>query len=85
MTELIVEFLKEINIGQLIAVAGMFWFFYSRLDNKMNEKFGKIDSKIDDMNLKMAEMDKRLYGIETVLHMKDCCVLKQDQNLKRVE
>lgn len=31
------------------------------------------------------EIDKRLYGIETVLHMKDCCVLKQDQNLKKAE
>lgn len=31
------------------------------------------------------EIDKRLYGIETVLHMKDCCVLKQDQNMKRAE
>jgi len=31
------------------------------------------------------EIDKRLYGIETVLHMKDCCVLKQDHNLKKVD
>lgn len=33
----------------------------------------------------LHEIDKRLYGIETVLHMKDCCILKQDQSLKKVE
>ena len=41
--------------------------------------------KIDEVNVKISEVDKRLYGIETVLHMKDCCILKQDQNLKKVE
>lgn len=33
----------------------------------------------------MHEIDKRLYGIETVLHMKDCCVLNKDQKLKKAE
>lgn len=45
----------------------------------------KLDSKLDPILTEIRELDKRLYGIETVLHMKDCCVLKQDQNLKKVE
>lgn len=34
---------------------------------------------------KISDIDKRLYGVETLLHMKDCCVLKQDQNLRKAE
>lgn len=41
--------------------------------------------KLDSLQHATAELDKRLYGIESVLHMKDCCVLKQDQNLKKAE
>lgn len=64
----------------------------SRLNNKIDDiktDLGKrVDhqgKKIDEINVKLAEVDKRLYGIETVLHMKDCCVLKQDQNLRKAE
>ena len=66
------------------------------LDNRINSLDGKIDrneakfaarldSKLDPILVEIRELDKRLYGIETVLHMKDCCVLKQDQNLKKAE
>jgi hypothetical protein len=62
------------------------------LGNRMCDQNKKIDQvkddlgkRIDEVNVKIAEVDKRLYGIETVLHMKECCVLKQDQQLKKVD
>ena len=53
-----------------------------RLEAKFN---AKLDAKLDPIQHAINDLDKRLYGIETVLHMKDCCVLKQDQNLKKAE
>ena len=55
------------------------------LGKRIDETSAALGKRIDETNMKIAEIDKRLYGIETVLHMKDCCVLKQDQHLKRVE
>jgi hypothetical protein len=53
-----------------------------RNEAKFNEK---LDAKIDPIQHSLNELDKRVYGIESVLHMKDCCILKQDQNLKKAE
>ncbi len=55
--------------------------FNARLDSKIDP----IQHSIIDLDKRLNELDKRLYGIETVLHMKDCCVLKQDQNLKQAQ
>jgi len=41
--------------------------------------------QVRETNTRVSEIDKRLYGIETVLHMKDCCMLKADQNIKKAE
>ena len=54
-------------------------------ESRLTKRIDDQGKKIDEVNTKVAELDKRLYGIETVLHMKDCCVLKQDQNLKKAE
>ena len=56
-----------------------------KLDKKIDDSSSKADSKDQSIQNSMNELDKRLYGIETVLHMKDCCVLKQDQNLRKAE
>ena len=52
-----------------------------RLDTRMD----RLENKIESVQHTMNDIDKRLYGVEMVLHMKDCCVLKQDQNLKKAE
>ena len=52
---------------------------------KIEDRFTKLEHKIDDVKNHVIDIDKRLYAVETLLHMKDCCILKQDQNLKKVE
>ena len=41
MPDLVKEFLESINISQLLAIGLMFWFFYSRLNTRMD----KIESR----------------------------------------
>ncbi len=41
--EFLLEILDDIEIGHLIAMGLMLWFFYSRLDSKID----KVDAKID--------------------------------------
>lgn len=57
----------------------------ARIDRNEAKFNARLDFKIDPLQHSINEIDKRMYGIETVLHMKDCCVLKSDQNVKKAE
>lgn len=57
----------------------------AKLNAKLDSKFDPLLHSINELDKRINELDKRLYGIETVLHMKDCCILKQDQNLKQAQ
>lgn len=79
-------------IGTGVAIVGLIYGYLRNFRSDINDKFKKIDDRFDKIDLRLHNMqqsindlDKRLYGVETVLHMKDCCVLKQDQNLKKAE
>lgn len=67
--ETIIEIAKEINIGQLIAIGIMFWFFYSRLNGKIE----KLSSKIEDI-------DRRLCRIEGSLSTQGHCLFTKSQS-----
>lgn len=74
MQEIIMEYLKTVNIIELISIGGMFWIFYSRLNKK-------IDGIRSDVNL----VDKRLCRIEGILHAQDCCAIKSANELRKAE
>jgi len=78
MTELILEFIKTLDIGQLIAMTGIGWFFYSRLCKRLD----LLDRRLDRLEEKVSDIDKRLFAVETMLHMKDCCMLKEERHNK---
>ena len=53
----------------LVACIGFTW---SNLSNILD----KIEDKIKDI-------DRRMLAIETILHMKECCMLKDDKQMKK--
>jgi len=63
--------------GQTAILGFIFAFIWNHIS--------KIEKCQQELSNKISDMDKRLYGIETVLHMKECCVLQQDQRLKKAE
>lgn len=80
------------TIGTGIAVVTLIYTFLRNFKADVDSRLGGMDKKLDGMtnelkeiNVKLNDLDRRLYAVETVLHMKDCCVIKQDQNLKKVE
>ena len=52
----------------LSALLGVIWSKITRIEDRL----GKMDEKVNDI-------DKRIFAIETMLHMKDCCALKDDR------
>jgi len=85
MQEQIIKFLENINIGNLICIAGMFWFFYSRLGVKIDKVETKLEKKIDQLDEKVTDIDRRLCRLEGAFSAKECCMIKEDQNLKKAE
>lgn len=52
---------------------------------KMEARFDKIDARFEKIEITINDIDKRVFAIETMFHMKDCCVLKSDSQLKKAE
>jgi hypothetical protein len=68
------DILKGLDIAQLVAIGGIVWFFASG-----------IHAKIDKLDEKVNQIDKRLVAVETLLSVKGCCVLKDTENVKKAE
>lgn len=56
----------------LSAILGVIWGKINHIEDRMI----KIDEKVTDV-------DKRVFAIETMMHMKDCCMLKDDRSSSR--
>lgn len=63
-----IELLKEINIIQIIILFMGAWFFYNRLDNK-----------IDKLGEKVEDIDRRLCRIEGSLSTHGHCLFSQSK------
>jgi len=58
--EQFLELLKEINIAQIVIVFVGLWFFYNRLDNKIEKLDHKIDAVEERLNKKIDAVEERL-------------------------
>lgn len=74
MSEVMIEFLKQVNVVQLAAILVMFWFFYNRLDQKID----KLSDKVEDV-------DRRLCRIEGSLSSHGHCLFNQTQPDRKAE
>jgi hypothetical protein len=55
----VTEFLKDINIVQTIAIGLILWFFSSRLETKIEKTEQKLCKKLDDLNQKLTDINRR--------------------------
>lgn len=51
----------------------------------ISKRLESMEKRMDKMEERLTDIDKRVFAIETMLHMKDCCLLKNDQHLKNAE
>lgn len=76
---------EQLNILQLIAIAIMFWFFYGRLDQKIEKLDQKLSSQNDKLDEKLTDVDRRLCRLEGAFASKDYCMIKDDHQHKKAE
>lgn len=44
---------------------------------------GCIWNKLSKMDDRVNDIDKRVFGIEMMMHRKDCCMIKDDSQVKK--
>ena len=78
MEQFILDVLEKLDIPHLIAIGLIGLFFYSRLKSDIKE----IRVDIKNLTEKAHIAETRLSVIETLIHMKECCILKENSNRK---
>jgi len=69
--ESFLEILKEINITQIIIIFAGMWFFYNRLDNKIDKVENRLSERIDkvenSLNERIDKVERKLELIQDKL------------------
>ena len=60
MQDLIFEMLRNINIAQLLAIGGIFWFFYARLNGNIEKLEARMDAKMEKMEARIEKSEANL-------------------------
>lgn len=96
----IVMWLVGIQTAIIIAVITTMWASMNRKFDKVDQRFDKLEEKltkkidegdskladgIDRLDDKLTDIDRRVCRIEGALQNKDCCMLKNEQHIKKVE
>lgn len=81
--ESFLEILKEINITQIIIIFAGMWFFYNRLDNKIDRVENRLADRIDkvenSLNERIDKVEQRIDKVEKKLE------LIQDKLMTRID
>ncbi len=60
-----------------------------KLDEKLSHKIDKLDEKlsqkIDKLDEKLTDVDRRLCRLEGAFASKDCCMIKEDRQIRKAE
>ena len=82
----VMQIVKEVNIAQIIILLVSMWFFYSRLDKKIDKVDSKIDKVRDELkgeihllSGKVEDIDRRLCRIEGSLASQGHCLFTKSQ------
>lgn len=77
--------MDKLDLIMTIMIAGFGLIFSIMLImwNNMNKRFDKIDEKFEKTDIRFNHVENRLTAIETILHMKECCMIKDERKLPK--
>jgi hypothetical protein len=77
----IIELFQKCDMANIIVMIAMFYWFNGRLE----KNFDKIDDRFDRIESDIKELRTSVNRMEGALMSKDCCMLKDDKQSKKVE
>ena len=77
------------GFGILFGLMAIMWNSINSRFDRMNVKINSLDhrlsNKIDKLDKKLTDVDRRLWRLEGAFASKDCCMIKDDRNMMKVE
>lgn len=73
------------KIDMILWIMGGGFAFMLVMWNNLTKQIGDIGHRIDKLDEKLTDVDRRLCRMEGAFTSKECCVLQQEQRLKKVE
>ena len=55
------------------------------VETALNKRIDGVEHKIDKIDEKVTDIDRRLCRLEGAFSSKDCCMIKDDRQLKKAE
>ena len=83
--ENLLQILSQLNVVQLLAVAIFIWFFNSRMESRIDKKLDELANRIEKLDEKITDIDRRLCRLEGAFTSKECCMIKDERHLKKTE
>lgn len=62
----------------IMASLGVIWAYIVAKFNKIDKRFERLEEKIEDI-------DRRICRLEGAFSAKECCMIKEERHLKKVE
>lgn len=75
----------ELLITIVIAGFGLNFALLLVIWNSLNNRIDKLDQRIDKLDEKVTDIDRRLCRLEGAFSSKDCCMIKDDRQLRKAE
>jgi len=72
----------------LWAISGGFTLVFSLMLviwNATNKRFDGLDTRIEKLDEKLTDVDRRLCRLEGAFASKDCCMIKDSRHLREAE
>lgn len=91
------EIFQKVDATNLIAMGIMLFFMYCRIESKaekrvldldkkfdkIDKRFDKVDERFDKLEEKVTDIDRRLCRLEGAFASKDCCMIKDERQIKK--
>ena len=84
----IIELIQKCDVANIIVMIAMFYWFNGCLDKKFDkvyEELKDIRSEIKDIRSDIKELRTSVNRMEGAIMSKDCCMLKDERQIKKVE
>lgn len=83
--ELVKLLIEKTEPGTILIILFAGWLYLKKMKSDLTDILKVMNEDIKEIKSKISDIDKRLIVVETVLHMQDCCILKQDDKQRKAE
>ena len=80
-----IDILLAIMIGGFGLQLSLLLVVWNSLNSRIDKLDEKLGARIDKLDEKVTDIDRRLCRIEGAMAAKDCCMLKDERQLRKVE